>query len=565
MLQTPPSLSLRGADAQNAADSHERARSPLQRVATFASALILTAVLTLQGTLPTPFPAQAFEELSSGEVQTVDLFQRNTPGVVYITKEVFKFANAGKMMEIQMVPEGSGTGWVYDLDGHIVTNYHVIENAQAVTVKFIEGTEVLAKVVGADPYSDVAVLQVDDLSQTKKEMLRPLSRGSSANLRVGQEVLAIGNPFGLDHTLTKGIVSGVGRTIQSVAGRPIQGAIQTDASINPGNSGGPLLNSRGQVIGMNTAIFSPSGASAGVGFAIPSDTVAARVASILKFGYVKRPTLGLYLGQDGLAQRLSGRPGGLISGMQRSSAAAEAGLKPGDIILKIDERNISTVNDIFAVLDEHQPGDSIKVRFLRPDRPESLGMSICIFASFHFFRHRLAAMQEKLFTADAPGKRSLGCFSQRPELASIENADCFSTEPRRKKRKRACTGEVMAAKVGGAFASTLSTETRAVGNGPLRGLLLSVLPDAAELAAVHSCLGHVQVLTRHLLGETAAIVVQGSYAQGLALRGSDLDVAVIEATPKESKQKDAVDRKKALACLRQLAAALQDPGSICFC
>jgi len=346
----------------------------LQRVAAFASALILTAVLTLQGTLPTPFPAQAFEELSSGEVQTVDLFQRNTPGVVYITKEVFKFANAGKMMEIQMVPEGSGTGWVYDLDGHIVTNYHVIENAQAVTVKFIEGTEVLAKVVGADPYSDVAVLQVDDLSQTKKEMLRPLSRGSSANLRVGQEVLAIGNPFGLDHTLTKGIVSGVGRTIQSVAGRPIQGAIQTDASINPGNSGGPLLNSRGQVIGMNTAIFSPSGASAGVGFAIPSDTVAARVASILKFGYVKRPTLGLYLGQDGLAQRLSGRPGGLISGMQRSSAAAEAGLKPGDIILKIDERNISTVNDIFAVLDEHQPGDSIKVRFLRPDRPESLGV-----------------------------------------------------------------------------------------------------------------------------------------------------------------------------------------------
>lgn len=303
----------------------------------------------------------------------MDLFQRNTPGVVYITKEVFKFANAGKMMEIQMVPEGSGTGWVYDLEGHIVTNYHVIENAQAVTVKFIEGTEVLAKVVGADPYSDVAVLQVD-LSKTKKEMLRPLSRGSSANLRVGQEVLAIGNPFGLDHTLTKGIVSGVGRTIQSVGGRPIQGAIQTDASINPGNSGGPLLNSRGQVIGMNTAIFSPSGASAGVGFAIPSDTVAARVASILKFGYVKRPSLGLYLGQDGLAQRLSGRPGGLISGLQRSSAAAEAGLKPGDIVLKIDERNISTVNDIFAVLDEHQPGDVIKVRFLRPDRPESLGV-----------------------------------------------------------------------------------------------------------------------------------------------------------------------------------------------
>ncbi|OLQ06325.1 Protease Do-like 1, chloroplastic [Symbiodinium microadriaticum] len=512
-------------------DSHARSlnlpncgSSPWQRVATFASALVLTAVLTLQGSLPTPLPAQAFEELSSGEVQTVDLFQRNTPGVVYITKEVFKFANAGKMMEIQMVPEGSGTGWVYDLEGHIVTNYHVIENAQAVTVKFIEGTEVLAKVVGADPYSDVAVLQVD-LSKTKKEMLRPLSRGSSANLRVGQEVLAIGNPFGLDHTLTKGIVSGVGRTIQSVGGRPIQGAIQTDASINPGNSGGPLLNSRGQVIGMNTAIFSPSGASAGVGFAIPSDTVAARVASILKFGYVKRPSLGLYLGQDGLAQRLSGRPGGLISGLQRSSAAAEAGLKPGDIVLKIDERNISTVNDIFAVLDEHQPGDVIKVRFLRPDRPESLGSSSGL-ACFHFFCQSAGyAMQEKLFAADGTGKKSLDCRKHR-----------------RRKRKRACTGEVMAAKVGGAVASKLSSEAGAVSNGTDTML---------------------KVLARHLLGETAAIVVPEPLILVLGYVpmvrvGSDLDVAVIEATPKESKQKDTVDRKKALACLRQLAAALQE-------
>ncbi|CAE7402158.1 DEGP1 [Symbiodinium microadriaticum] len=444
------------------------AGSPWQRVATFASALVLTAVLTLQGSLPTPLPAQAFEELSSGEVQTVDLFQRNTPGVVYITKEVFKFANAGKMMEIQMVPEGSGTGWVYDLEGHIVTNYHVIENAQAVTVKFIEGTEVLAKVVGADPYSDVAVLQVD-LSKTKKEMLRPLSRGSSANLRVGQEVLAIGNPFGLDHTLTKGIVSGVGRTIQSVGGRPIQGAIQTDASINPGNSGGPLLNSRGQVIGMNTAIFSPSGASAGVGFAIPSDTVAARVASILKPGARRiQPSLGLYLGQDGLAQRLSGRPGGLISGLQRSSAAAEAGLKPGDIVLKIDERNISTVNDIFAVLDEHQPGDVIKaVALLHSSEDTSgidvkakiqahLGMCFAEHACFHFFCQSAGyAMQEKLFAADGTGKKSLDCRKHR-----------------RRKRKRACTGEVMAAKVGGAVASKLSSEAGAVSNGPLRGLLL---------------------------------------------------------------------------------------------
>jgi len=189
---------------------------------------------------------------------------------------------------------------------------------------------------------------------------------------VGQEVYAIGNPFGLDHTLTKGIVSGVGRTIMSTGGRPIQGAIQTDASINPGNSGGPLLNSRGQVVGMNTVIISPSGASAGIGFAIPSDTVTARATSILKYGYVKRPSLGLYLGQDGLAERLSGQKGVVIAGVMRDSAGIKAGLRSADVITKIDGRKIKTANDIFAELDLHQPGDVVKVTLLRPDRPEDL-------------------------------------------------------------------------------------------------------------------------------------------------------------------------------------------------
>jgi len=356
-------------------DGDGDSRPGLPRLLASAFALVLAAAVSFQGWLQPcqPVRAEAVEALNSEEVQTVDLFQRSTPGVVFITTEVFQLQNAGKMMEIQMVPQGSGTGWVYDTSGHIVTNYHVIENAQAVTVKFIEGTEVLAKVVGADPFSDVAVLQAD-LPPNLRALLRPLPRGTSASLRVGQEVLAIGNPFGLDHTLTKGIVSGVGRTIQSVGGRPIQGAIQTDASINPGNSGGPLLNSRGQVIGMNTVIISPTGASAGVGFAIPSDTVAARVASILKFGYVKRPSLGLYLGQDGLAQRVAGRPGVIVSGLQRTSAAGEAGILAGDIVVQIDDRKISTVNDIFAVLDEHEPADKIKVRLLRPDRVEELGV-----------------------------------------------------------------------------------------------------------------------------------------------------------------------------------------------
>lgn len=186
---------------------------------------------------------------------------------------------------------------------------------------------------------------------------------------MGQEVFAIGNPFGLDHTLTKGIVSGVGRTILSQSGRPIQNVIQTDASINPGNSGGPLLNSQGEVIGMNTVIISPSGASAGVGFAIPSDTVATRAASILKYGYVKRASLGVYLGQDGLAKKVCGHGGGLVAGLQRTSAAGQAGIAAGDVITQIGRRSVNRINDIFIELDDRQPGDAVDVKLLRPVTP----------------------------------------------------------------------------------------------------------------------------------------------------------------------------------------------------
>jgi len=311
-------------------------------------------------------PALAEEVLNSEEQKTVNLFQENTPGVVFITTEAFQIQRASEYaMRLELKPQGSGSGWVFDDEGHIVTNYHVIKDAEVLLVRFIDGTEVTAKVVGADPGSDVAVLQVD-LPKGKKALLKTLVRGDSTSLRVGQQVFAIGNPFGLDHTLTKGIISGVGRTIMSVGNRPIQGVIQTDASINPGNSGGPLLSSSGKVIGMNTAIFSPSGASSGVGFAIPSDTVAARVGSILKYGYVKRPSLGLYLGQDGTAQRLIRRDGAAVLGMSRASAASGSGIRSGDIITKIGGSKVKGVNDVFAALDERQPGDVVEVTFFRP-------------------------------------------------------------------------------------------------------------------------------------------------------------------------------------------------------
>lgn len=341
------------------------------QVASWVNSGVATAAAIAVSLAPLQFAVAEDQDLLPEERQTVSIFQQTTPGVVFITSEVFELEASASRMEIESVPKGSGSGWVYDEKGRIITNYHVIEGANSLLVKFIEGTEVRAKVIGADPGTDVAVLQVD-LPPAKQKLLLPLRRGDSTSLKVGQEVYAIGNPFGLDHTLTKGIVSGVGRTIQSVGGRPIQGAIQTDASINPGNSGGPLLNSRGQVIGMNTVIISPTGASAGVGFAIPSDTVTARVDNILKYGYVKRPSLGIYLGQDGLAQRVCGRDGGVIIGLQRKSAAAAAGLRQGDVMVQIEDRAVKRINDVFAELDEHQPGETVKITVLRPDDPELL-------------------------------------------------------------------------------------------------------------------------------------------------------------------------------------------------
>jgi len=301
-------------------------------------------------------------KLKPEEKEQVGLFERNSPGVVYITNEAFNLVQRGQQLAVDLQPKGTGTGWVFDTEGHIVTNYHVIKDANALQVRFIDGFEVQASVVGADPMSDVAVLQV---SRPAKK-LQPLRRGCSGDLKIGQDVFAIGSPFGLDQTLTKGIISGLGRTVPSQAdGRPIQGAIQTDASINPGNSGGPLLNTDGNLIGMNTEIVSPSGASAGVGFAIPSDTITARVASILKYGYVKRPSLGLYLSQDGVAKLFGLEGGSVIAGVQKISAAGSAGVQAGDVITKIGDKRVKGANDIYAILDEYQPGDIVTVEVSR--------------------------------------------------------------------------------------------------------------------------------------------------------------------------------------------------------
>ncbi|CAI7907451.1 unnamed protein product [Closterium sp. NIES-54] len=256
-------------------------------------------------------------KLTADELATVKLFNDNTASVVYITnlatrKDAFT-------LDVMQVPQGTGSGFLWDTEGHVVTNFHVIRRATDLRVTLSDQSVYEATVVGADPNKDVAVLHID----APPEKLRPLPVGSSSDLLVGQKVFAIGNPFGLDHTLTTGVISGLQREITSVTRRPIQDVIQTDAAINPGNSGGPLLDSSGTLIGINTAIYSPSGGSSGVGFAIPVDTVSGIVEQIIVYGQVTRPALNLAFAPEQLVDQL-GISGVLVLEVNPNGAAAKA-------------------------------------------------------------------------------------------------------------------------------------------------------------------------------------------------------------------------------------------------
>jgi S1-C subfamily serine protease len=221
----------------------------------FCLALILAAAAAL--------PAAA---LSPDEENTIAVFREAAPSVVFVTNVALE---QNQYQDEFAVPQGAGSGFVWDKQGHIVTNFHVVQGGDAFLVTFDDQTQVQAKLIGTDANKDIAVLKIEE----KYDKLKPIAVGSSDKLSVGQQVLAIGNPFGLDHSLTKGIISAVGRVVQGIGGVTIHDMIQTDAAINPGNSGGPLLDSAGRLIGVNTAIQSPSGASAGIGFAIPVDEV----------------------------------------------------------------------------------------------------------------------------------------------------------------------------------------------------------------------------------------------------------------------------------------------------
>ena len=308
-------------------------------------------------------------ELFSDERSTINLFRQASPAVVNITaigveRDLFT-------LNLYQIPQGTGSGFVWDTNGDIITNFHVIQNADSAQVTLADQSNWKARVVGVAPDKDLAVLRID----APANRLRPIPIGTSKDLQVGQSVYAIGNPFGLDQTLTTGVISALNREIESVTRRPIQGVIQSDAAINPGNSGGPLLDSAGRLIGVNTAIYSPSGASAGIGFAIPVDTVNRIVPELIRSGKIIRPGLGIQIADDQIAQRL-GVAGILVVDVARGSAAAKAGIQPtrrdaegrlrlGDIITAIDGKKVESPNDLYLLLEKYKIGDAVNISILR--------------------------------------------------------------------------------------------------------------------------------------------------------------------------------------------------------
>lgn len=303
-------------------------------------------------------------DLAADERNNIDVFKAASPSVVHIT--TLERAASLFSIDATQVPRGTGTGFMWDDRGHIVTNFHVIQGGNGARVTLSDNSTYGASLVGVFPDRDLAVLRID----APAAKLKAIALGQSGNLLVGQKVYAIGNPFGLDQTLTTGIVSALNREIESVTRRPIRGAIQTDAAINPGNSGGPLLDSAGRLIGINTAIYSPSGASAGIGFAIPVDEVNRIVPKLIRDGRLIRPSLGISAAPPEFNRALGLPEGVAIVDVAPDSSAAQAGLRPfrrsergaviaGDLITAIDRQPVTTLDSLLDQFERRQPGDVV--------------------------------------------------------------------------------------------------------------------------------------------------------------------------------------------------------------
>jgi S1-C subfamily serine protease len=330
---------------------------------------------------PPPVPALSPGARIEDERNTIDVFKSCAPSTVFVTQTRVVVDYFGGAQE---VPAGSGSGFVWDDKGHVVTNFHVVEGAQSVSVTFHDQQTFEAKVIGLEPRKDIAVLKVD----APAKLLVPLKVAKATQLEVGQKAIAIGNPFGLDHTLTTGVISALGRQVQGAGGVTIRDMIQTDAAINPGNSGGPLLDSTGQLIGMNTMIFSKSGSSAGIGFAVPVATIARIVPQIIKSGHPEEIGLGVVLDPMQKLERRLGVRGFIVLGVPPGSAAAKAGMKAAertprgiqinDIIVGLDDKRVETYDDLYTVLDSHKPDDVVKVTVARGEQTATLSVKVVV-------------------------------------------------------------------------------------------------------------------------------------------------------------------------------------------
>ncbi|SFH46154.1 serine protease, S1-C subfamily, contains C-terminal PDZ domain [Palleronia marisminoris] len=331
---------------------------------------------------PPPQPRQVDPrpDLPSDERSVIETFQAARESVVFITTSS-RVIDPWSRRSTE-VPRGTGSGFVWDAQGHVITNNHVIAGADGALVQLADGETYQARLVGTDPAHDLAVLRIEGGDAP------PLLLGRSADIQVGQKVLAIGNPFGLDWTLTTGVVSALDREFPGEGRRTLRGLIQTDAAINPGNSGGPLLDSAGRLIGVNTAIFSPSGGSAGIGFAVPVDVVNRVVPQLIEHGRYTPPALGIDYDQriNELARR-QGLAGVVVLGVVPGSGAERAGLEParftadgrlvpGDIVVGVGGSPVVTSEDLLVALDTHEPGDQVEIELLRNGRQHSVTVAL---------------------------------------------------------------------------------------------------------------------------------------------------------------------------------------------
>jgi len=331
---------------------------------------------------PAPPPPPIPEDLTGEEKRDIEVFRRAASSVVFITsiavqRDLFSF-------DVNQIPQGTGSGFVWDDAGHIVTNFHVIQQGDRFAVTLADQSEWDAKIVGTAPEKDLAVLKID----APKDKLIALTVGHSRDLLVGQRVLAVGNPFGLDHSLTVGVVSALGRELTSPIGRKIRDVIQTDAAINPGNSGGPLLDSAGRLIGVNTAIYSPSGASSGIGFAIPVDTVARLVPQIIQNGRASVAGIGVQVSPTlDRAARRARIEGVVIYDVIEGSPAQKAGLEGvqvtrgrrvvlGDVIVAVDGKRVRTNEELLDAFDRVGPGQAVTLSVIREGKERTVRVDV---------------------------------------------------------------------------------------------------------------------------------------------------------------------------------------------